>query len=159
MVWYQAVVATHTYLAGEIPWSRRWFSQGEAHPLHSGCADPCDFPKCGKLDCIICGSGGLRSRFPLVFLCLKVDSWGSYYLLKVKRWVFTFSSIGVMVVSYRLDTKSMFYDSVVMATQLQYSCLENPRDGGASWATVYVVAQSRTRLKRRSSSTPKLSCP
>ena len=36
--------------------------------MHSGCADPCDFPKCGKLDCIICGSGGLRSRFPLTFL-------------------------------------------------------------------------------------------
>ena len=33
--------------------------------MHSGCADPCDFPKCGKLDCIICGSGGPRSRFPL----------------------------------------------------------------------------------------------
>ena len=27
------------------------------------------------------------------------------------------------------------------------SCLENPRDGGAWWADVYGVAQSRTRLK------------
>ena len=27
---------------------------------------------------------------------------------------------------------------------LQYSCLENPRDGGAWWAAVYGVAQSRT---------------
>ena len=35
---------------------------------------------------------------------------------------------------------------------LQCSCLENPRDGGAWWATVYGVAQSRTRLKRLSSS-------
>ena len=35
---------------------------------------------------------------------------------------------------------------------LQYSCLENPRDGGAFWAAVYGVAQSRTRLKRLSSS-------
>ena len=35
---------------------------------------------------------------------------------------------------------------------LQRSCLENPRDGGAWWATVYEVAQSRTRLKRLSSS-------
>ena len=34
---------------------------------------------------------------------------------------------------------------------LQYSCLENPRDGGAWWAAVYGVAQSRTRLKRLSS--------
>ena len=35
---------------------------------------------------------------------------------------------------------------------LQYSCLENPRDGGAWWAAVYGAAQSRTRLKRLSSS-------
>ena len=35
---------------------------------------------------------------------------------------------------------------------LQCSCLENPRDSGAWWAAVYGVAQSRTRLKRLSSS-------
>ena len=35
---------------------------------------------------------------------------------------------------------------------LQCSCLENPRDGGAWWASVYGVAQSRTWLKRLSSS-------
>ena len=35
---------------------------------------------------------------------------------------------------------------------LQCSCLENPRDRGAWWAAVYGAAQSRTRLKRLSSS-------
>ena len=35
---------------------------------------------------------------------------------------------------------------------LQCFCLENPRDGGAWWAAIYGVAQSRTRLKRLSSS-------
>ena len=35
---------------------------------------------------------------------------------------------------------------------LRCSCLENPRDGGAWWAAVYGVAQSRTRLKRLSRS-------
>ena len=35
---------------------------------------------------------------------------------------------------------------------LQCSCLENPRDGGAWWAAVYGVAQSRAQLKRLSSS-------
>ena len=36
---------------------------------------------------------------------------------------------------------------------LQCSCLENPRDGGAWWAAIYGVAQSRTRLKQLSSNT------
>ena len=35
---------------------------------------------------------------------------------------------------------------------LQYSCLENPRDGGAWWAAISGVAQNRTWLKRLSSS-------
>ena len=35
---------------------------------------------------------------------------------------------------------------------LQCSCLENPRDRGVWWAAVYGVTQSRTRLKRLSSS-------
>ena len=35
---------------------------------------------------------------------------------------------------------------------LQCSCLENPKDRGAWWAAVYGVTQSRTRLKRLSSS-------
>ena len=35
---------------------------------------------------------------------------------------------------------------------LQCSCLENPRDGGAWWAAVYGIAQSRTRLKWLSNS-------
>ena len=34
----------------------------------------------------------------------------------------------------------------------QHFCLENPRDGGASWAAIYGVTQSRTRLKRLRSS-------
>ena len=39
---------------------------------------------------------------------------------------------------------------------LQCSCLENPRDGRAWWAAVYGVAQSRTQLKRLSSSSSSL---
>ena len=34
---------------------------------------------------------------------------------------------------------------------LRCSCLENPMDGGAWWAAVYGVSQSRTRLTRLSS--------
>ena len=42
---------------------------------------------------------------------------------------------------------------------LQCSCLRNPRDGEAWWASVYGVAQSRTRLKRLSSSNSNVSQP
>ena len=31
-------------------------------------------------------------------------------------------------------------------TPLQYSCLENPMDGGAWWAAVHGVTESRTQL-------------
>ena len=37
---------------------------------------------------------------------------------------------------------------------LQYSCLENPRDGGAWWAAVYGVAQRWTQLKRQQQQQP-----
>ena len=33
-----------------------------------------------------------------------------------------------------------------MAPPLQYSCLENPMDGGAWWAAVHGVAKSQTGL-------------
>ena len=33
---------------------------------------------------------------------------------------------------------------------VQYSCLENPMDRGAWWATVHRVAKSQTQLKRLS---------
>ena len=36
--------------------------------------------------------------------------------------------------------------SVVDGTPLQYSCLENPMDGGAWWAAVHGVSKSWTRL-------------
>ena len=42
------------------------------------------------------------------------------------------------------------YGSVYMGegngTPLQYSCLENPTDGGAWWAAVHGVIKSRTQL-------------
>ena len=41
---------------------------------------------------------------------------------------------------------------LLYGTPLQYACLENPRDGGAWWAPVYGVAQSRTWLRWLSSS-------
>ena len=34
-------------------------------------------------------------------------------------------------------------DSFFMGNVGEYSCLENPRDGGAWWAAIYGVAQSQ----------------
>ena len=60
---------------------------------------------------------------------------------------------------YELDTTEQlhFHFSLsrigeVNGNPLQCSCLESPRDGGAWWAAVCGVTQSRTRLKRLSSS-------
>ena len=47
---------------------------------------------------------------------------------------------------------SLSYIGEGNGSSLQCSCLENPGDGGAWLAAVYGVAQSRTRLKRLSSS-------
>ena len=38
------------------------------------------------------------------------------------------------------------FQAVGNGTPLQYSCLENPMDGGAWWAAVHGVAKSQTRL-------------
>ena len=54
--------------------------------------------------------------------------------------------------SLRVGTTEQLHFCLGNGTPLQYSCLENPRDRGAWWAAVYGVAQSRTRLKRLSSS-------
>ena len=46
-----------------------------------------------------------------------------------------------------------FWNSLAFSMiQRMLAIWENPRDGGAWWAAVYGVAQSRTRLKRLSSS-------
>ena len=52
---------------------------------------------------------------------------------------------------------SLLYIGEGNGNPLQGSCLENPRDGGAWWAAVNGVAQSRTQLTRLSSSSSTLS--
>ena len=52
----------------------------------------------------------------------------------------------------RVTSLSLLHIGEGNGNRLQCSCLENPRDGGAWWAAIYGVAQSRTRLKWLSSS-------
>ena len=83
----------------------------------------------------------------------------NYYLLKYFLMVFLFVCFGVgrgfSLFLYCLDS----FTGEGNGTPLQYSCLENPRDGGAWWASIHGVAQSRTQLKRLSSSSSRFFYP
>ena len=73
---------------------------------------------------------------------------------RLKRLSSSSSSV-YMAVRIRLHFHFHFLFSCIgegNGNPLQCSCLENPRDGEDWWAAVYRVAQSRTRLKRLSSS-------
>ena len=50
-----------------------WFTQDQAQPLHSSCADPFKFLKCVNLDCVISGSGGLRLHSPLILCGIQIQ--------------------------------------------------------------------------------------
>ena len=49
--------------------------------------------------------------------------------------------------SYMLLKTGIFIETEGNGTPLQYSCLENPMDGGAWWAAVHGVTKSWTRLR------------
>ena len=57
-----------------------------------------------------------------------------------------------LFLSVQLIAEGILFINQWYDNPLQCSCLENPMDRGAWWAAVYGVAQSRTRLKRLSSS-------
>ena len=64
-------------------------------------------------------------------------------------------SMGMLRVGHDWATSLYFSLSCIgegNGNPLQCSCLENPKDGGAWWAAIYEVAQSRTGLKQLSSS-------
>ena len=93
----------------------------------------------------------------LVFLCWGVDV-GSLGRSSAILMILTYSSY---IINAEQRLNAMFcwilallarYVGEGNGNPLQCSCLGNPRDGGAWWAAVYGVAQSRTRLKRLSSS-------
>ena len=70
---------------------------------------------------------------------------------------FHVTSLVAQMVSVCLQCRRPRFDSLACIGEgndnpLQCSCLENPRDAGAWWAAIYGVTQSRTRLKRLSSS-------
>ncbi|KAK2862835.1 hypothetical protein Q5P01_002368 [Channa striata] len=61
-----------------LTWQGRYHDQKVVHPgrgsaIALGCADPCEFPKCGNLDCIICGSGDCVRALPGFRVCKDKD--------------------------------------------------------------------------------------
>ena len=77
------------------------------------------------------------------------------YLFHIQRLTFSWSPWSLPV---PIKQVMLGYTSVAAlngegnGNPLQYSCLENPRDGGARWAAISGVAQSQIQLKRLSSS-------
>ena len=56
----------------------------------------------------------------------------------------------MVCVIYEPNLKEGLYGKGGHDNPLQYSCLENPMDGGAWWATVHRVTKSWIQLKRLS---------
>ena len=56
--------------------------------------------------------------------------------------------LGLLINVFAFSTlrSSAIRDGEGTGDPLQYSCLENPMDGGAWWAAVHGVAKSQTRL-------------
>ena len=84
----------------------------------------------------------------------KLDGWRQVTQTSFRTWILN----GGVSAFWK---HSSLFGSVTIAcfgNPLQCSCLENPRDGGAWWAAVCGVAQSRTRLKRLSSSSSTMGC-
>ena len=52
-----------------------------------------------------------------------------------------------MLIHIRALKRSIVKAGEGSGTPLQYSCLENPMDGGAWWAAVHGVDKSQTRLR------------
>ena len=93
------------------------------------------------------------------FLSLLAILWNSAF-----KWVYLsfspllFTSFQASLVAQRLKHLPAMWETWVRSlgwedspgegngNPLQYSCLENPMDGGAWWATVHRVAKSRTQL-------------
>ena len=70
------------------------------------------------------------------------ESWLSF-IAKFHPWGHFISPFGDHSVTYKSEFTSSFEGN---GNPIQYSCLENPMDGGAWWAAVHGVTKSQTRL-------------
>ena len=84
------------------------------------------------------------------------SSWGSkrvsHDLATEQKQIFIYIIYKYIIFKYIIYKLTSLSFSFEKEMAVQYSCLENCRDGGAWWAAVCMVAQSWTRLKWLSSS-------
>ena len=82
----------------------------------------------------------------LLELVMDRETWRAaiHWVTKSQTWLSNWTELKWLILDYREGN----------GNPLQYSCLENPRDGGTRWAAVNGVAQSRTRLKRQQQQHP-----
>ena len=69
------------------------------------------------------------------------------HLLGLEKTAFRLYAVSGLLLTLLFFLFRLLLQFLRLCWALQCSCLENPRDGGAWWAAVYGVAQSRTRLK------------
>ena len=67
--------------------------------------------------------------------------------LKLESTIFL-KSFALCPKGYSIFYMPKIYEGESNGTPLQYSCLENPMDGGAWWATVHGVAKESDRTDR-----------
>ena len=65
-------------------------------------------------------------------------------LLKYISHIIKYTYLGYIYIFYKVNVTILYGEG--NGTPLQYSCLANPKEGGAWWAVVHGVARSRTRL-------------
>ena len=91
----------------------------------------------------------------LICMCTHTHTHTHTYIFKVRQllhFFFFFLSIEVCSLLAVINASVPFLVGEGNSNPLQCSCLENLTDGGTWWAAIYGVAQSRTQLKRLSSS-------
>ena len=110
------------FQARRLEWVVISFSKGSSHPedwTHIGCIDRC--------------------CFVFVFVFLPLSHQGTHL-----------SCLLIEIFNHNSPEypkfKTIQVHDITQSTSYQYSCLENPMDGGAWWAAVHGVAKSRIRL-------------
>ena len=77
------------------------------------------------------------------FVVIEVDIYSGFVFIVLSAPAITTIFYGLCIYYIHHHLQRLIYH---IGIYIQYSCLENPKDGGAWWASIYGVAKSHTRL-------------